>query len=91
MLGGGEMGMRIEEVPVPADSPLVGKALRETGIGSHTGAIIVGIVEAAGRLRVNPSDETTLSAVHLAAGETLVALGSGEQLTRLREFVTRAR
>jgi voltage-gated potassium channel len=91
MLGGGELGMRIEEVQVPGDSPLVGQALRETGIGRHTGAIIVGIVNAAGRLRVNPSDETTLSAVHLSAGETLVVLGSGEQLKRLREFVALAR
>jgi len=89
MLGGGELGMRIEEVPVAAGSPLIDKALREAGIGHHTGAIIVGIVDAAGRLRVNPSDESTLSAVHLTAGDTLVALGSEEQLKRLQEFVRR--
>jgi voltage-gated potassium channel len=91
MLGGGELGMRIEEVPVAAGSPLIGQAVREAGIGRRTGAILVGILNPDGRLRVNPSGGTTLSGVKLSSGDVLVALGSEEQLKRLREFTARTR
>ncbi|MFW6180383.1 MAG: potassium channel family protein [Spirochaetota bacterium] len=84
---GEEMAMRIEEVQVGADSPLVGKTLRESGIGQRTGAIIVGIHGQKGKTRINPASTVSLSAVKLNPGDVLIAMGSEEHLNRLRSFV----
>jgi voltage-gated potassium channel len=91
MVGGEELGMRIEEVPVDSGSPLVDKNLREAGIGQHTGAIVVGINGPDGRTRVNPTATSTLSSVILKEGDVLIALGNDEQLGRLAAFVKRGR
>jgi voltage-gated potassium channel len=87
----GELDMRIEEVAIDADSPLIGKTLKEAGIGMHTGAIIVGINAPEGRIRLNPSTTSTLSSVKLGAGDVLIALGNEDQLGRLQEFVRKGR
>ncbi|MBN2551380.1 MAG: potassium channel protein [Spirochaetales bacterium] len=84
---GGELDMRIEEVMLEPDSPLIDKTLKEAGIGQHTGAIIVAINAPEGRVRINPSTTSTISSVKLAEGDVLIALGNEDQLTRLREFV----
>jgi len=86
---GEEMAMRIEEVKVHTGSPLIEKTLRESGIGQHTGAIIVGINGPEGSTRVNPSSTTSLTSVKLHENDRLIAMGSEEQLTRLKEFVRR--
>jgi len=91
MVGGEELGMRIEEVPVSAGSPLIDKNLREAGIGQHTGAIIVGINGPDARTRVNPNATSTLSSVTLKEGDVLIALGNDEQLGRLTTFVKRGK
>lgn len=83
---GGDMPMRIEEVAVDKSSPLVNKNLRETNIGQHTGAVIVGINGPDGKTRVNPSATAMLSTVTLRQGDVLIALGSDEQINRLRQF-----
>jgi voltage-gated potassium channel len=83
---GGDMPMRIEEVAVERGSPLADKNLRETNIGQHTGAIIVGINGPDGKTRVNPSATAMLSTITLRQGDVLIALGSEEQITRLKAF-----
>lgn len=88
---GGELNMRIEEVHLGPESPLIDKTLKESGIGQHTGAIIVGINAPEGRMRINPSTTSTLSSVKLGEGDVLIALGNEDQLTRLREFVRKGR
>ncbi|UCF99624.1 MAG: potassium channel protein [Spirochaetaceae bacterium] len=88
---GGELDMRIEEIRLDSGSPLIEKTLREAGIGQHTGAIIVGINAPEGRVRINPSTTSTLSAVKLGEGDVLIALGNEDQLKRLQEFVRRGR
>jgi voltage-gated potassium channel len=88
---GGELDMRIEEVKLTTESPLIDKTLREAGIGQHTGAIIVGINDQEGRMRINPSTTSTLSSVQLGEGDVLIALGNEDQLNRLREFVRKGR
>ncbi len=88
---GGELAMRIEEVAVEEGSPLAGQNLREAGIGQRTGAIIVGINDAAGRTRINPEETWTLSNVVLQKGDVLIALGNDLQLGRLRGFVKRGK
>jgi voltage-gated potassium channel len=84
---GGELDMRIEEVELDPGSPLIDKTLKETGIGQHTGAIIVGINAPEGRVRINPSATSTISSVKLGEGDVLIALGNEGQLNRLHEFV----
>ncbi|MBN1836939.1 MAG: potassium channel protein [Spirochaetales bacterium] len=91
MVGGEELGMRIEEVPVKGGSPLIDKNLREAGIGQHTGAIVVGINGPDGRTRVNPNSTSTLSSVTLKEGDVLIALGTEDQLGRLSDFVKRGK
>jgi len=88
---GGELAMRIEEVGLASGSPLIEKSLKETGIGQRTGAIIVGINDPDGRVRINPSTTSTLSSVILGEGDVLIALGNEDQLIRLREFVRKGR
>jgi voltage-gated potassium channel len=88
---GGELDMRIEEVVLESDSPLIDKTLKEAGIGQHTGAIIVGINAPEGRVRINPSTTSTLSSVKLGEGDVLIALGNEDQLARLHEFVKKGR
>jgi voltage-gated potassium channel len=89
MVDGGKMPMRIEEVAVNTGSPLIGKNLRETGVGQHTGAIIVGIMGSNGRAKINPTSTSTLAAINLNIGDTLIAMGSEEQIKRLQDFVKR--
>jgi voltage-gated potassium channel len=91
MVGGEELGMRIEEVPVSPGSPLIDKNLREAGIGQHTGAIVVGINDQNGRTRVNPTTTSTLSSITLKEGDVLIALGNDEQLGRLGTFVRKGK
>jgi voltage-gated potassium channel len=86
MVEGDEMSMRIEEVEIEKGSPLIGKNLREADIGQYTGAIIVGINAPDGRTRVNPSATALLSGVTLEEGDVLIALGSDDQIQRLRTF-----
>jgi voltage-gated potassium channel len=88
---GGEMDMRIEEVQIAAGSPLMGKTLREAGIGTHTGAVIIGIMSSTGYTRVNPTSTTTLSNVELEEGDRLIALGNDAQLSSLQSFVSRGK
>ena len=87
VVGPSDDGMRMEEVTVDEGSPLVDKTLRETGIGEHTGAVVIGINDFAGQTRTNPSSNTVLSTLVLKERDVLIVLGSEEQITRLRSFV----
>jgi voltage-gated potassium channel len=88
-VGEGDVAMRLEEVRVPAGSTLVGKHLREANIGQETGAIVVGIHNSDGRPRIDPSAAVTLSSITLQEGDVLIALGSGEQLQKLKTVAER--
>jgi voltage-gated potassium channel len=89
MVEGKQLAMRIEEVRVAPRSPLVDATLREAGIGSHTGAVIIGIIDPDGEARFNATGTSSLSGVTLREGDNLIALGSEEQLAALREFAAR--
>ncbi len=78
--------MRMEEVKVEPASPMVGKRLGESGIGEHTSAKIVGIHGPDGQTRIDPSGTDTVSTVALQEGDSLIALGSEDQLNSLKEF-----
>ena len=81
------MSMRMEEVRIVAGSPMVGKALRESGIGKQTGAIIIGIHGPSGATRVDDTETKSLSSVVLQEGDILISMGSEDQIVSLRDFV----
>ncbi|MBN2049797.1 MAG: potassium channel protein [Spirochaetales bacterium] len=80
---GGEDSVRIESIRVGKGSPMAGKSLKESNIGSHTGAVIIGILGPDGQARMNQSSLATLSSRILNEGDELIALGNEEQLSRL--------
>ena len=88
---GVEVPMRLEEVQISNGSPLVDQTLRESGLGQSTGALIVGIHGPEGRTRVNPTTTTSLASVRLRDQDTLIALGSQEQIDKLKQFVNQGR
>jgi voltage-gated potassium channel len=88
---GGEMAMRIEEVLVDRGSPLIDKTLRESGVGQHTGAIIVGINGPEGQTRMNPSSTTSLATMKLHENDVLIAMGNEDQIVRLKDFVKKGK
>ena len=63
--GADDIAMRIEEVRLESGSPLIGKTLRDAGIGQHTGAMVVGIHDTEGHTRINPSTTASLSSLTL--------------------------
>lgn len=83
---GGDVTMRLEEVKVGSACDMVGKALRDSGIGKRTGAIIVGIQGKDGTARVDRTSDTPLSTVVIEEGDVLIALGSEEQIGSLKAF-----
>ncbi len=87
VVGGQNIDMRLEQVPIASGSPLIGKTLRESGSGQHTGAVVIGINDDRDRTKVNPSSTTVLSNVNLKENNVLIALGSEEQLAKLKDFV----
>ncbi|MFB6123386.1 MAG: cation:proton antiporter regulatory subunit [Haloferacaceae archaeon] len=71
----------IEWIDVPAASPLVGTALGESEVRSETGASVIA---------VQRDDETVAnpdSAFEVEAGDLLVAIGTREEQSALRDLV----
>ncbi|MFW6139384.1 MAG: potassium channel family protein, partial [Spirochaetota bacterium] len=87
----GDLSMRIEEVRVNASSPLIGKNLKEAGIGQHTGAIVVGINDPQGNTRINPSGTATISTIPIKEGDVLIAMGNEDQINKIKSFVQRGK
>lgn len=79
MVKGRLVEMRIEEIDVSSGSAVAGKSLRELDLRSRSGALVLAIVSSGGRMSFNP-DPT----VAIKAGQGVVAIGSSEQLDRLR-------
>jgi voltage-gated potassium channel len=84
---GVDVPMRLEEVEIRTGSPIIDQTLRESGLGQSTGALIVGIHGPEGHTRVNPTTTTSLASVRLREQDTLIALGSQEQIDKLKDFV----
>jgi voltage-gated potassium channel len=86
VVDGGDITMRLEEVHVGVRSPMVGCALRESGIGRETGAIIIGIQSADGQPRVDRSAGASIASVVIVEGDVLIALGDEGHLQSLKAF-----
>ena len=74
----GSLEFRLEEVPLPPESPLAGRSLRDAQIRDSTGALILALRDADGGFTTNPSPETLLG-----AGQILIAIGTEAQLKAL--------
>jgi len=83
MLRDREKNLRIEQVTVPADSPVVGMPLRDTPIRKITQLLVIAayIPGDEDRYVYNPGPEFVLQ-----AGNVLVVLGMVDDVIRLREF-----
>jgi len=66
---------RFEEIRIPDKSTLVGRTLKDSGIRQAAKAIVVAILNPQGVMQPNPASDAPLS-----AGDTLILLGSDEQL-----------
>jgi len=71
---------RLQEVELSPGSSFVGLSLAESHIRERTGAQVVAVLHADGRVDANPSANTTL-----AAGERLVVLGTPDQVAVLTD------
>ena len=74
------MEFRLQEVELAEHSPFVGMSLADSRIRERTGAQVVAVLHADGRVDANPAASTVLE-----AGERLVVLGTPEQVATLVE------
>lgn len=76
----GTLDLHVEEMTIPAHSPLVGRTVGDATIRAVTGAMIIAHKEHA-TVIPNPPPETPI-----VAGGVLLVLGTREQLRRFRTF-----
>ncbi len=79
---GGELGLRLEEMLVSENSPLIGKILLDTGIRKNHNLIVVAIKRHHGEMLFNPSPDT-----EIRDSDTLVLLGDQESIKNLENEV----
>lgn len=75
----GGLEFRLEEIDVPAGSPLVGQTLRGARVHAHTGALVLALRHAGGEFHTNPPPESQID-----TGDVLVVVGNAEQIDALR-------
>jgi voltage-gated potassium channel len=80
----GEKGIefRLEEFRVPEESFIADKTIGDLRIGERTGAMVLAARNQAGRFDTTPSASDQIS-----AGDTLLVLGTREQVTRLERLM----
>lgn len=76
-----EQGLRIEEVVVSDKSPLTGKSFKDLEVRARYGLNVIGIKKSDGRMVYNPP---ATQVIH--AGDTLIMVGGGEQLSKIDEL-----
>ena len=75
----GSLEFRLEQVEVPAASPLAGQTLRGARIHDRTGTLVLAMRHPGGEFRTNPPP-----AAKIAGGEILIVIGDGDQVAALR-------
>lgn len=76
------MDIQIEEVEVPAGSPLAGKTLAAANIGQNTGVLVLALRHSNGSLSFNPAADTVIQ-----PGDCLIAIGPTDPLKKLATLV----
>ena len=72
--------VEVDELTVPADSPLVGMTVRQSDARSRHGLLIVAVRPADQKLEFNPGGDTVFE-----AGASIVVMGRAEDIDRFRE------
>jgi voltage-gated potassium channel len=72
---------RLEEVPVPASSPLAGATIGESELRDRTGALVLALRDPDGTFRTNPRSDTRIE-----PGEVIIAIGTQGELDSLVEL-----
>jgi voltage-gated potassium channel len=73
--------LEIEQVEISHDSPFIGRALKDTGIRSEHGVIVIAIKRAEGEMIFNPYADTIIE-----ERDSLVAIGSHSSLETLEQM-----
>jgi voltage-gated potassium channel len=76
-----ELELWLEEVTIAIGSSLEGTAIGSSAVRERTGAMLVAIRQRTGKMLIAPAPDTVLN-----AGDIAVALGTREQLQKLREM-----
>ena len=76
----GSLEFRLEEVPVRAGSRLAGLTLQEANVGETTGTLVLAVRGCDGTFLTNPPMRTPIE-----AGYILIAIGTQQQLSALRD------
>ncbi|MCB0311092.1 MAG: TrkA family potassium uptake protein, partial [Bdellovibrionales bacterium] len=74
--------MMIEEIRIPAGSPVVGCSLKKAAIRQKSNIIVAAMIDAGGNMTVNPSGDTVLS-----DGATLIGIGSKSDFVSLEKML----
>jgi len=74
--------LRLEEIPIPTASNLVGKMLRDAALRPRTKALVIATRDKDGTFHYNPGPETKI-----AAGTLLIVLGERDDVEALRGIV----
>ena len=79
MLRDKEHALRIEELPIPHDSAIVGVPLRDTTIRDDTDALVIALRDRDGKFVYNPP-----SSFVLEGGMTLILMAKSREVKRLQ-------
>jgi voltage-gated potassium channel len=76
------LDMQIEEVQVPAGSPIAGKTIAASEIRQKCGVLVLALKRADGALAFNPAPDDIIH-----AGDHLIAIGGSDHLEKLETLV----
>jgi voltage-gated potassium channel len=79
---GGLVELRVEELALAPTSPVAGKRLSESGIRAASGASLIAVIPVSGQPTLNPPADFVLR-----PGQRLAAVGTEEQLSKLRDHL----
>jgi voltage-gated potassium channel len=74
--------LQIEEIRIPAESPMVGFSLQEAALRQKTNVIVAAIISPSGRMIFNPDASTKIE-----GGSTFIAMGLKQELLKLEALL----
>jgi voltage-gated potassium channel len=77
----GSLEFRLEEIAVPARSPLIGESLRSARVHGQTGSLVLALRHPGQDFRTNPPPEA-----EIGEGDILVVIGNADQIAALRSL-----
>lgn len=78
----GSLDFRLEEVVVPASSPVAGKSLRDAQLRDRTGALVLAMRDGTGEFTTNPDPGAVIG-----PDTVLITIGTEDQLAQLSTLV----